>query len=157
MTFIEVTLCMVPIRLNRERMSNVVVTCLTQLLWMICKDCNNYYVMIMLIMIVGVFTETPRWGECCGLCGVCTLHQRSSWLHYRLEWHLEKRWFHLSDLYCIELYWCGAPPGEWNAKTMHRNKPWIFTGESCVSVSVCYCIPQCVRLIAGDWCLHVVD
>ena len=26
-----------------------------------------------------------------------------------------------------------------------------------VSVSACYCIPQCVRLIAGDWCLHVVD
>ena len=26
-----------------------------------------------------------------------------------------------------------------------------------VSVSDCYCIPQCVRLIAGDWCLHVVD
>ena len=44
---------------------------------MICKDCNNYYVMIMLIMIVGVFTETPRWGECCGLCGVCTSHQNN--------------------------------------------------------------------------------
>ena len=26
-----------------------------------------------------------------------------------------------------------------------------------VSASACYCIPQCVRLIAGDWCLHVVD
>ena len=26
-----------------------------------------------------------------------------------------------------------------------------------VSVSACYCIPQCVRLIAGDWCLQVVD
>ena len=26
-----------------------------------------------------------------------------------------------------------------------------------VSVSACYCIPQFVRLIAGDWCLHVVD
>ena len=26
-----------------------------------------------------------------------------------------------------------------------------------VSVSAWCCIPQCVRLIAGDWCLHVVD
>ena len=25
--------------------------------------------------------------------------------------------------------------------------------EMSFSVSACYCIPQCVRLIAGDWCL----
>ena len=45
---------------------------------MISRECNNYHVMIMLIMIVGVFTETPRWGECCGLYCVCILHQRST-------------------------------------------------------------------------------
>ena len=30
-------------------------------------------------------------------------------------------------------------------------------GMPTLSVSACCCIPQCVRLIAGDWCLHVVD
>ena len=31
---------------------------------------------------------------------------------------------------------------------------WLFEVCGCVyvSVSACYCIPQCVRLIAGDWC-----
>ena len=43
-----------------------------------CRECNNYHVMIMMIMIVGVFTETPRWGECRGLYCVCILHQRST-------------------------------------------------------------------------------
>ena len=34
-----------------------------------------------------------------------------------------------------------------------------FCTSKCASASAsaCYCIPQCVRLIAGDWCLQVVD
>ena len=31
------------------------------------------------------------------------------------------------------------------------------TSNKIASASACYCIPQCVRVIAGDWCLHVVE
>ena len=69
-------------------------------------------------------------------------------------------WYKNQDV-CIR--WCDAQSAQFKV-TNGVGKggllpPYLFNIYVYVSVSVSACcfIPQCVRLIAGDWCLHVVD